>query len=101
MPRQLIFHLKLVRKILPLFAVCFCMVSTLLGQNACPDGTLWRDQLGGVFFNNYQDAGDPPFTDKWSGDVAPSYTHFFTRPATIVSASLTVRFAGVADNRGP
>jgi len=63
----------------------------------CPDGTLWRDQLGGVFWTNYQTVGDPTFTDKWSTDPNISYAHSYALPAMIVSAVLEVRFAGVAD----
>jgi hypothetical protein len=67
---------------------------------SCPDGTRWRDDLGGVFFSNYQDVGDPAFTDKWSSDVAPSYTHVYALGAP-VSATLEIRTAGLADSRGP
>jgi len=66
----------------------------------CPDGTLWRDGLGGTFFSNYQTASDPFFTDKWSSDVSPTYTHAYALGAA-VSATLTIRTAGLADGRGP
>jgi hypothetical protein len=64
---------------------------------SCPDGTLWRDQLGGVFWTNYQGPGDPAFTDKWSGDADVSYVHSYTLLPTFYAAILEVRFAGVAD----
>lgn len=68
----------------------------------CPDGTLWRDGLGGVFFNNYQDPGDPAFTDKWSSDIGPTYQHSYSLGGqTPLSAELEIRTAGLADNRGP
>ena len=68
---------------------------------SCPDGTLWRDDLGGVFFTNYQDPGDPAFTDKWSADVDPTALHTYVLDGAAVSATLEVRTAGLADNRGP
>jgi hypothetical protein len=68
---------------------------------SCPDNTLWRDELGGTFWANYQGPGDPAFTDKWGSDVSPSYQHVYALIGTPVSAQLTVKFAGVADNRGP
>ncbi len=68
---------------------------------SCPDGTLWRDELGGVFFTNYQGLGDPSFTDKWSTDISPSYTHAYLLGGAPVSATLEVRTAGLADDRGP
>lgn len=78
----------------------------LAGAPAVPaDGTLWRDGLGGVFGNDYRDAGDlasAPFTDKWSADRAVAYNHSYSLAGlTPVSASLAIQFAGVADNRGP
>ena len=91
------------RNVLLILVGCVFAASPLRAQsqNVCPDGTLWNAQLGGVYFTSYQGPGDPPFTDKWSSDVAPSYVHSFTPPPAITSASLTVRLAGVADNRGP
>jgi len=68
---------------------------------SCPDGTLWRDHLGGTFFSGYQGAGDPSFTDKWSTDVNIVYQHTYALPVSPVAATLDVRFAGVADSRGP
>jgi hypothetical protein len=67
---------------------------------ACSDGALWRDGLGGVFFNSYQGVGDPSFTDKWDSDVNISYVHIFSA-AGATSATLEIRTAGLADNRGP
>jgi hypothetical protein len=67
----------------------------------CADGSLWVDGLGGSFSTNYQGLGDPSFTDKWDSDVAPTYTHAYSLLGTAAAATLSVRFAGVADNRGP
>ena len=39
----------------------------------CPDGTRWRDDLGGVFFTSYRTAGDPVFTDEWDSFDSVSY----------------------------
>ena len=66
----------------------------------CPDGTRWRDDLGGVFFTNYQMPGDPSFTDKWSADADISYLHTYVL-AGATGASLEIRTAGLADSRGP
>lgn len=100
--------LALVLVIGSLFFVNAGTVVSLVGDkdcfgldSACPDGTLWMSDLGGTFWNNYQDPGDPAFTDKWSGDVAPTYQHVYALIGTPISAQLTVKFAGVADNRGP
>ena len=68
---------------------------------SCPDGTRWQNQLGGVFFNNYQTPGDPAFTDKWSTDIAPTYVHNYVLDGIPTVADLLIKFAGVADFRGP
>ncbi len=78
----------------------------LSGAPAVPvDGTLWQTDLGGVFFADYRDAGDllnAPFTDLWAGDSAISYTHNYSLGGeTPTLATLSVQFAGVADDRGP
>ena len=63
---------------------------------SCPDGTLWRDQLGGVFFASNQGPGDPLFTDIWSSPTGFSYSHTYASgPAT--SATLELRIAGIHD----
>jgi hypothetical protein len=67
---------------------------------ACPDGTRWMTDLGGSFFSSYQGPGDPLFTDKWSADISPTYTHTYAL-GTAVSATLMIRTAGLADFRGP
>lgn len=67
---------------------------------SCAEGTLWRDDLGGTFFTNYQGAGDPSFTDKWDADANITYFHDYTLGAAS-SAALTISTAGIADNRGP
>ena len=67
---------------------------------SCPDGSLWRDGLGGVFFTDYRSAGEvatAPFTDIWAIGDAIAYTHTGT-----AGDSLVLRIAGVADTpRGP
>ncbi len=70
---------------------------------SCPDGTLWRDELGGVFFTDNRDPVDiatAPFTDQWFVDAAISYIHSYD-PTGATGGLLAVRIAGVADNRGP
>jgi hypothetical protein len=78
----------------------------LPGAPAVPaDGTLWRDQLGGVFFNDYRDANDlatAPFTDIWTANTNVTYTHSYSlNGATVLSGVLDLQIAGIADNRGP
>jgi len=68
---------------------------------ACPDGTLYSDDLGGAFFTDYRDATDlasAPFTDQWFSGVGISYSH---TGAAGQAATLILRIAGIADNRGP
>lgn len=68
----------------------------------CPDGTLWRDELGGVFFTDNSDPGDPAFTDRWTSDIAPSYMHSYSLGGlAALGAELVIRTAGLADDRGP
>ena len=67
----------------------------------CPDGTLWRDDLGGSFFSNYQEGTDPFFTDKWDGGTEIRYSHLFTASDFALGATLHLRVAGLADDRGP
>jgi hypothetical protein len=63
---------------------------------SCPDGSLFRDGLGGFFFLNNQGPGDPAFTDSWTTPVAVSYNHTYVlSPAT--SATLETRIAGIHD----
>lgn len=73
---------------------------TAPGPNV-PDGTRWRDDLGGVFFTNYQTGGDPVHTDKWDSTNDPSFVHTYSLPGAAISASLELHLAGVADDRGP
>jgi hypothetical protein len=64
---------------------------------SCPDGSLFRDELGGFFFANNQGPGDPAFTDWWTAPAAVSYTHTYVLgPAQ--SATLETRIAGIHDN---
>ena len=63
---------------------------------SCPDGSLFRDELGGFFFANNQGPGDPAFTDSWTAAAAVSYTHTYVLgPAQ--SATLETRIAGIHD----
>ena len=63
---------------------------------SCPDGSLFRDGLGGFFFSNNQGPGDPAFTDSWTAPGAVSYNHTYVlSPAT--SATLETRIAGIHD----
>ena len=63
---------------------------------SCPDGSLFRENLGGFFFANNQGPGDPAFTDAWTTFDAVSYSHTYVfGPAT--SATLETRIAGIHD----
>jgi hypothetical protein len=66
-----------------------------------PDGTLWRDDLGGVFFTDYRDAGDlanAAFTDIWDAPGSFSYSHNYALGGlTPVSAILDIQIAGIHD----
>lgn len=63
---------------------------------SCPDGSLFRDELGGFFFSNNQGPGDPAFTDLWSAPGTVIYSHTYpSGPAT--SATLETRIAGIHD----
>ena len=80
--------------------------TTIVGDNdcfglatSCPDGSLWKTGLGGVFFTSKQGPGDGPYTDIWDSTVSPSFS--LATPAGGGPATLVTRIAGVADNRGP
>jgi hypothetical protein len=78
----------------------------LPGAPAVPaDGTLWRDDLGGVFFNDYRTASDlanAPFTDIWTSDPSPSWLHTYNLAGeTVIGGQLELQIAGIADFRGP
>lgn len=63
---------------------------------SCPDGSLFRTELGGFFFTSNQGPGDPAFTDSWTAPGAVSYNHAYAiSPAT--SATLETRIAGIHD----
>lgn len=64
----------------------------------CPDGTLWRDELGGVFFNDYSSPGEAPFTDIWFAETGPSYNLAYSGGTNVF---VELKTAGIADNRGP
>ncbi len=61
---------------------------------SCPDGTLWRDDLGGSFFTSNATASDPAFTDEWDTFDNPSYSLAF---AGGTGLTLEMRIAGIAD----
>ena len=63
---------------------------------SCPDGSLFRDQLGGFFFASNQGPGDPAFTDSWTAPGAVSYNHTYVF-SLAQSASLETRIAGIHD----
>ena len=63
---------------------------------SCPDGSLFRDQLGGLFFASNQGPGDPAFTDSWTAAGAVSYNHVYVF-SLAQSASLETRIAGIHD----
>ena len=63
---------------------------------SCPDGSLFRDELGGFFFANNQGPGDPAFTDWWTDADAVSYTHTYVLGPAL-SATLETRIAGIHD----
>ena len=63
---------------------------------SCPDGSLFRDELGGFFFANNQGPGDPAFTDSWTVADAVSYTHTYVL-GLADSATLETRIAGIHD----
>ena len=66
----------------------------------CEDGDLWRDELGGVFFTDYRDAGDlltAPHTDIWDSPGDVSWDHTYVLGGTPIAASFEFRIAGFAD----
>ncbi|MEM9838924.1 MAG: VPLPA-CTERM sorting domain-containing protein [Pseudomonadota bacterium] len=64
---------------------------------SCPEGSLWRADLGASFFDDNRDPGDPFGTDQWDTFVVPTYTHDFDLgSATPVSASLEMLISGIA-----
>jgi hypothetical protein len=63
---------------------------------SCPDGSLYRDDLGGFFFANNQQPGDPAFTDSWVPFAALNYDHTYVLGPT-TSATLETRIAGIHD----
>jgi len=68
---------------------------------SCPDGTNWRDDLGGVFFTSNATGSDPAFTDSWDSFGPVSYSLAYGGGAA-TGASVEFRIAGVADSgRGP
>jgi hypothetical protein len=62
------------------------------------DGTLFSSDLGGEFERNYQKPGDPWFTDYVTVVKSPTYAHAYTLDGTARTATLALRFVGIADN---
>jgi hypothetical protein len=78
------------------------------GAPPVPVSGTWRG-YGGAFGGDYRGAGDPPFTDIWEFQQTPGgplsspivYTHSYSLPAAVVSATLWINEAGMSDARGP
>jgi hypothetical protein len=66
-----------------------------------PNGTLFRDGLGGVFFRDYRDAFDlatAPFTDIWDAPMSVSYRHTYSLGGEMpLGAILDIQIAGIGD----
>ncbi|MCB1759733.1 MAG: PEP-CTERM sorting domain-containing protein [Gammaproteobacteria bacterium] len=110
-------EIKMLNKFLLLFAIVAgvlsgpanaSLISNTVGDSdcfglggTCADGDLWRDGLGGVFFNDYRDAGDiatASHTDIWSTPTNPSWIHSYSLGGeTPISAFLDLFIAGFAD----
>jgi len=79
---------------------CFGIGSAACAGNPVPaNDTRWRDDLGGVFFTDYRDAGDlatAPFSDIWTTGSF-SYAHSYALSGTATSATLSIQIAGVHD----
>lgn len=76
----------------------------LPGVTSCPNGSSWETGLGGVFFADYRDAFDlanAPLTDIWNNPIDPTWKQPSYSTAGAVSASLSMRIAGIADVDGP
>jgi len=76
----------------------------LSGVTSCPDGSDWETGLGGAFFHDYRDAYDlanAPLTDIWASPVDPTWNQPTYSTAGAVSATLSMRIAGIADIDGP
>ena len=74
----------------------------LSGAPAVPaDGTLWVDNLSGIFFTDYRDAGEKAsnlFTDWWNAPGGFSFTHTYNLSGlTPTSAELDIQIAGIHD----
>jgi hypothetical protein len=68
---------------------------------SCADGDLWRDELGGIFFTDYRDAGDvatASHTDIWSTLTNPTWVHSYSLGGEApISAFFDLFIAGFAD----
>ena len=64
---------------------------------SCADGSRYVADLGGVYFQNNQQAGDPSFTDYWDTPGSVSYTHTYGVPSGATAATLEVKIAGIHD----
>ena len=69
----------------------------------CSDGSLWTEFPGASFTTDNRTASDPVFTDNWTGQAGVTYNTqaYSFAGETPLSASLTLRTAGIADDRGP
>ncbi|MGO9096542.1 MAG: PEP-CTERM sorting domain-containing protein [Bryobacteraceae bacterium] len=76
----------------------------LPGVTSCPDGSLWSTGLGGVFFTDYRDPAEiasNSVTDVWAAPGDVSWTQPAYSTAGALSASFSIRIAGIADDGGP
>ncbi|MEO9467510.1 PEPxxWA-CTERM sorting domain-containing protein [Parasphingorhabdus sp.] len=60
----------------------------------CEVGSLWRDDLGGVFFTSNATGADPAFTDEWDSFTNPSYDLAYTGGTNVF---LEIKIAGIGD----
>jgi hypothetical protein len=76
----------------------------LPGVTSCPDGSLWETGLGGVFWTDYRDPAEiaaNSVTDIWAAPGSVSWTQPAYSTAGALSASFSIRIAGIADGYGP
>ena len=72
----------------------------LPGVSSCPDGSSWETGLGGSFFTDYRDAAElaaNSVTDHWAAPGNISWTQPSYSVTGALSASLSIRIAGIAD----
>jgi PEP-CTERM motif len=76
----------------------------LPGVTSCPDGSNWETGLGGVFFTDYRDPGEKASnsaTDIWAAPGNVMWTMPSYSDAGALSASLSIKIAGIADINAP